>query len=275
MEHVTQMTSSAIEAVILDWAGTTVDFGSLAPIHGFIELFKRRGITLDQAQARGPMGAEKREHIHQLCQLPSVQQQWRAQYDCLPGAADVDQLYAEFIPIQRLAIAERAGLIPGMIPFVQWAREREVKLGANTGYAREMIPQLLACAAAAGYTPQSVVCATEVAKGRPYPNMSLINAMELGVRRLASCVKVDDTQPGIDEGLNAGMWTVAVAISGNQVGMSQRQWESLEASQQQVLRGRAHCYFAGGGAHYVIDSVAQIVPVLHDIEQRILGGEKP
>ena len=30
----------AIEAVIFDWAGTTVDYGCFAPVQAFIEAFK-------------------------------------------------------------------------------------------------------------------------------------------------------------------------------------------------------------------------------------------
>ena len=46
-----------INAVILDWAGTTVDFGSFAPTQIFVEAFRRAfGVEITLAEARVPMG---------------------------------------------------------------------------------------------------------------------------------------------------------------------------------------------------------------------------
>ena len=33
-----------IEAVIFDWAGTTVDYGCFAPLKGFIDAFASKGV---------------------------------------------------------------------------------------------------------------------------------------------------------------------------------------------------------------------------------------
>ena len=41
-----------------------------------------------------------------------------------------------------------------------------------------------------------------------------------GIYPLESMVKVDDTLPGIEEGINAGMWTVGLAKSGNEIGLT-------------------------------------------------------
>jgi phosphonoacetaldehyde hydrolase len=40
----------------------------------------------------------------------------------------------------------------------------------------------------------------------------MLNAIELGVKYLTSSVKIDDTLPGIEEGRNAAMWAIGVAI---------------------------------------------------------------
>ena len=37
-----------IEAVIFDWAGTTVDFGSLSPVGAFMEAFRRAGVEVTE-----------------------------------------------------------------------------------------------------------------------------------------------------------------------------------------------------------------------------------
>ena len=140
-----------------------------------------------------------------------------------------------------------------------------------------MVVGLLDSAAKQGYQPQSNVCATEVTKGRPYPYMCMINAMQMGVMKLASCVKIDDTVSGIEEGRNAGMWTIAVTVSGNEVGLSQSQsqWQQLDLSAQQKLRVKAQLKLQSAGAHYVIDSIADVINCLIEIERRIDAGEKP
>ena len=264
-----------VQAIIMDWAGTTVDFGSRAPIHGFQRLFASRVIAITEAEARGSMGAEKREHIRQLCELPRISQCWQQQFGTLPDSSDIDAMFDDFVPIQIEAIAATSTLIPGVTDLLNWAQQRDIRIGANTGYADSMVAELLARAAEQGYSPESMVCANQVSKGRPYPYMSLTNAMQLGVKNLAACVKIDDTQPGIDEGVNAGMWTIALACSGNEVGLSLEEWQALSAADQDAYRQPAYAKFRQGGAHYVVDTIADAIDCLEDISRRLALGEKP
>lgn len=270
-----EQTASLIEAVIMDWAGTSVDFGSTAPIRGFQALFRKRGIEITEAETRKPMGCEKREHISQLLQMPRIQRAWLQRYGQHATVDDLDELYREFVPLQIYAISESSQLVPGLLSLLAWAEQKSIKIGANTGYSETMVVGLLESAAKQGYQPQSNVCATQVTKGRPYPYMCMTNAMQLGVMKLACCVKIDDTAPGIEEGLNAGMWTIAVAVSGNEVGLNLSQWQQLDLQTQQKLRGQAELKLQRAGAHYVVDSIADVIPCLVDIESRIAEGGKP
>jgi phosphonoacetaldehyde hydrolase len=264
-----------VQAVIFDWAGTTVDFGSLAPVAAFTRLFAAQGIDLNLDEARGPMGTEKREHIRQLCALPRVAAAWRELRDTAPDEAAIDRLYQEFVPLQIAAIRDSAQLIPRCREVMTALRGRGIRIGANTGYSRDMLDVLAAAAAEQGYRPDSSICATEVPRGRPFPHMSLKNAIELEVATVHACVKVDDTVPGIEEGLNAGMWTVAVAISGNEVGLSPADWEALSPAEQQQRRHAAYTRLRASGAHYVIDSIADLLPYIEVIERRLARGEQP
>lgn len=263
-----------LQAIIMDWAGTTVDFGSMAPIRAFQKLFENHGVPISEEEARGPMGTEKREHIRQLCAHARIRVAWTEVKGAEPTEADIDSMYDEFVPLQIDAIAKTAVLIPGLLDTLAWAEENDVNIGANTGYADVMIEGLLANAAEQGYKPASNICATQVPKGRPYPYMAMMNAMELGVENLGACVKIDDTLTGIDEGLNAGMWTIGVAISGNEVGMSLEDWNALEEAEQDRLRAKAYDRFLRAGAHYVVDSIADVIPCLEEIEARMAAGEK-
>lgn len=275
MYQFTRRYMGPLQAVIMDWAGTTVDFGSMAPIHAFRRLFDQNKTPITIAEARAPMGAEKREHIRQLCAMPRVRDAWTAAHGTEPTSADIDRMYEEFVPLQIEAIAQCGQLIPGLKETLSWCREQEIAIGANTGYADRMIEGLLASAAEQGYTPDSNVCATDVPKGRPYPHMALKNAIELEVSDVTACVKIDDTLTGIDEGLSAGMWTIGVAVSGNEVGLSLNEWQALSEEEQQVRRRAAYQRFHQAGAHYVVDSIADVVPCLMEIQERLAAGDAP
>jgi len=126
-----------------------------------------------------------------------------------------------------------------------------------------------------GYKPDSTVCASDVPAGRPYPYMCLQNAINLGVTTVQACVKVDDTVPGVEEGLNAGMWTVGLSVSGNEVGLPRPEWEALPVPEQWARRDRARRRLAQAGAHYVVDTIAELPPCVDDIQARIRQGDRP
>ena len=89
----------------------------------------------------------------------------------------------------------------------------------DTGYTGEMM-KLLHEAKKRNYAPDSTVCATDVPAVRPEPWMCVHNAMNLGIFPMEAMVKVDDTLPGIEEGLNCNMWTISLALTGNEVGLN-------------------------------------------------------
>ena len=264
-----------IRAVILDWAGTTVDYGSLAPVAAFTRLFAEQDVVIGDAEARGPMGMEKREHIRQLCQAPAIAARWRERHGREPDEADVDRLYEIFVPLQLAVIRDYAQLIPGCRETAAALRARGIRIGANTGYNRAMMEPLLQAAAEQGYAPDSTVCANDVPRGRPYPCMSFRNLIELEVETIQSCVKVDDTAPGIEEGLNAGMWAVGIAVSGNEIGLALADWQALPRVEQNRRRNQARRRLLNSGAHYVIDTIADLPHCLDVIEARLARGERP
>jgi len=154
-------------------------------------------------------------------------------------------------------------------------RKRGAKIGSTTGYLSEMMKINREDAKRQGYEPDSTVCASDVPAGRPYPYMCLQNAINLKVTTVQSCVKVDDTVPGVEEGLNAGMWTVGLAVSGNEVGLPLEQWQQLPEQDKAVRRSRAYTRMQQCGAHYVVDTIAELMPCIDDIQERIHRGETP
>jgi phosphonoacetaldehyde hydrolase len=264
-----------IEAVLLDWAGTTMDFGCMAPAVVFVEVFKRKGVPISVEEARAPMGAHKRVHIQRITELDSVSRRWKEKHGRLPNDADIDSMFTEFVPLQLDCLSTYSALIPGALEAVAKLRARGIKIGSTTGYLTDMMKINHADAKRQGYEPDVTVCASDVPAGRPLPYMCLQNAIRLGVTTVHACVKIDDTIPGVEEGLNAGMWTIGLAISGNEVGMTLDEWKALPAAAQKAKRERAYARMHQCGAHYTVDSIADIMPCVDDIQARIRRGETP
>jgi phosphonoacetaldehyde hydrolase len=264
-----------IEAVLLDWAGTTMDFGCMAPAVVFVEVFKRKRVPITVEEARAPMGAHKRVHIQRITELDSVRRRWQEAHGRPPNDDDVSAMFAEFVPLQLKCLSTYSGLIPGTLEAVAALRARGIKIGSTTGYLTEMMKINLEDAKRQGYEPDSTVCAADVPAGRPYPYMCLQNVIKLGVSTVQACVKIDDTIPGVEEGLNSGMWTIGLAVSGNEVGMTLDEWRALPEAEKRTKRQRAHTRMWQCGAHYVVDTIADIMPCIDDIQARIHRGEAP
>ncbi len=264
-----------VRAVLFDWAGTTMDYGCMAPAVVFVEVFKRQGVPISMEEARGPMGAHKKVHIRQISQMDSVRKRWEEANGKPPTEDDVDRMFADFVPLQLQCLSEYSTLIPGTLETVAALRERDIKIGSTSGYLPEMMEINLADAKKQGYDPDATVCAGDVPAGRPYPFMCLKNVIELQVSPLDACVKVDDTIPGIEEGLNAGMWTIGLAKSGNEIGLPLAEVEAMDPEVRAAKLARAYRRMWQAGAHYVVDEISQVMPCIDDIEKRIARGERP
>ena len=83
----------AIEAVIFDWAGTTVDYGCFAPVQAFIEAFKEFGITPTEEEVRKPMGMLKHDHIETMMNMERIHNEWIRIHGKDFTAEDVDKVY--------------------------------------------------------------------------------------------------------------------------------------------------------------------------------------
>ncbi|MCB8876443.1 phosphonoacetaldehyde hydrolase [Acidisoma silvae] len=267
--------SHHLKAAIFDWAGTVIDFGSRAPMGAFVEAYRRFDVAVSVAEARKPMGLPKRAHIAALMADPDIAARWAETHGALPGEAEIDALYAIFVPLNTEVVSDFCTLIPGAVDMAKAVRARGMKLGSTTGYVRPIMERVLPLAAAQGYVPDNLVCAGDLADGRPSPLMMYRCFADLGVYPPSAVVKIDDTEPGILEGLAAGTWTVGVSVSGNCVGLSHEEWLATPEEEQASLRASAENTLLGVGAHFVIDSIADLVPVLDEIEARMERGETP
>jgi phosphonoacetaldehyde hydrolase len=264
-----------LKAVILDWAGTAVDYGSFAPTAVFLRLFESRNVKITPEDARSGMGLMKKDHLRTILARPQVAEAWVAAHGTSASEADIDDLFNNFVPMQIAVLKEFAEPIPGLLDVVQELRERSMKIGTTTGYLRSMMEILAPKAKENGYEPDCIVCPDEVPAGRPYPWMSYENAIRLGVYPMQAIVKVGDTLPDIEEGLNAGMWTVGLALTGNLLGLNELEVNALSPEEKEAAREKIGAQLYQAGAHYVIDGIWDLPDVLDDIEFRLAQGQHP
>jgi phosphonoacetaldehyde hydrolase len=265
--------ANRLKALVLDWAGTTVDFGSLAPVRTIQRVFEGIGVFLSEEEVRRDMGVAKREHIERILSIPRVSDAWRATRGRLPTADEAGILYERFVPLQFACLAEYSTLIHGVVESVQRFRKRGLRIGSTTGYTRAMLDLLVETSAKAGYQPDCSISPEDTGSGRPGPSMIYQNAVRLQVYPMASIAKIGDTPADVQEGLNAGAWSIGVAATGNAIGLSYAEFQGLSTKERDSRVWNARAELERAGAHYVVDTLGELDPVLDDIDARLKSAD--
>ncbi len=266
-----------VKALVLDWSGTVADAYVLAPAVVFTEVFTKHGVEISMFEARGPMGLRKDLHIKALTEVPEIRHRWKEIKGKDPDQGDVDAMFEDFVPMQLDCLRQYTDLLPGVAEVVQRLQKQGIKIGSTTGFVRSMVDILEADAKKQGYVPDASVAGDEVEHGaRPKPFMVYKNLDMMDVHPIQSVIKVDDTVSGIGEALEAGCWGVGVSLYSNYMDIdSLADAESL--SDEEMARRLDHTneILQKAGAHYVIDSLADIEPVIEDVNRRLARGERP
>jgi phosphonoacetaldehyde hydrolase len=129
-------------------------------------------------------------------------------------------------------------------------------------------------AAKEGFAPDVIVCPDDVRAGRPAPWLNFRAAERLNVYPMNTVVVVDDTLVGIEAGLNAGAWSVAVSQSGNAMGLSLAEVNALDRQDLQARLGVIAQNFRGIGAQAVIPTVAELPAALDQIDRIVAETTK-
>jgi phosphonoacetaldehyde hydrolase len=263
-----------IALVVFDWAGTTIDFGCVAPVGAFAAAFAQRGVTVSFATARRPMGMHKKDHVRAMLETPEIAEKWREVHNRDWTQGDVDDLYRLVTPLQVAAAGAHADLCPHVVGCVAELRLHGIKIGATTGYFREAAEVCYTAGERQGYVPDAKVCADDVSAGRPAPWM-IYRVMELtNVYPPTRVVKVGDTRIDIEDGINAGVWSVGVIDSSNEMGLSLAEFAKLPRDEMEQRREVVREQFIAAGADGVIDTLADLPDLIAELNAVLAAGEE-
>jgi len=266
-----------VKAVVLDWSGTIADAYVIAPAIVFVEVFANQGVEISMEEARGPMGLRKDLHIKKLTEDPVIAARWQAVKGKAPDQADVDAMFADFVPLQLDCLRKYTAILPGVKDTLVDLQKQGIKIGASTGFVRSMVDILLEDSIKQGFTPDATVAGDEVINGaRPNPHMVFRNLDLMNISDVKSVVKCDDTVSGIGEAQNAGCWGVGLVRYSNYMNINSREEEaSLSEADIAARMAKTRDILVKAGAHYVVDSLVDLPAVIADINARLARGEKP
>lgn len=260
----------AIQAVIFDWAGTTIDYGSRAPIVAFQAAFKNVGVTITTAEIRRDMGLDKAQHIRKIMALPAVQRDWQQRFHHLPEQTDRDDIYQQFRQILLSSLPDFAQLKPGMTTVIDYLTAHKIPYGTTTGYDEAMLSIVRPIAASQGYRPTiNVTSAQTQGVGRPAAAMLQLASNELAVTDMAKVVKVGDSINDILEGKNAKAITIGVVDGSNLMGLSLAEFTALTPNEKNKLREQVSAQCLAADADYVIQSMAELPTLLTKLNQTV------
>ncbi|MEN9634638.1 MAG: hypothetical protein RL077_3042 [Verrucomicrobiota bacterium] len=247
-------------AVILDWAGTTIDHGCLAPVAALRHVLRDHGIEISSEEARLGMGLPKKEHL-------------RGILTTFGAGSATDEIYPRLESALLEELEPRAALIEGTTDFVAWLRRRRIPISSTTGYTSKMMQIVAPAAARQGYVPDAIVTPDEAGAGRPSAAMIRTNLQRLGLSAHAAVIKIGDTPADIAEGRAAGAWTIGVALTGNALGLARAATDALVPTERATRFTAARASLHAANAHYVVDTLMESEAVLLEILARIRAGD--
>ena len=271
---------SKLQGVILDFSGTTLDAHVISPAHSFVKAFEVEGVQITMEEARQPMGLRKDLHILKLLEMPSIIEKWQIKKGTKPTNNDGARIFRNFLPIQNNCLKEFSELLPGTLETVNTMRNKfNCKIGLTTGFTRESVDILLKEAKLQGLTLDSAVAGDDISNGmgcRPAPFMVWRNMENFKLYDRRLILKVDDTNGGVGEGLNAGVWTVGLYRYSNYTNINSiKEWKDMskEDFEKKVKLSKEVLMKSGG--HYIADNIKDLPEIIEDINRRIAKGESP
>lgn len=258
-----------IECVIMDWAGSAVDYGCFAPVAAFMESFKGIDVPVTAEEARKPMGLTKIDHVRALFDMDRIGEEFKKRYGRAYNEDDVQGRYGEFKKRLFATLTNFTEPIPGVVETINKLRQSGIKIGSTTGYTKEMMEVVVPAAAAKGYEVDNWVTSDNLPAGRPYPYMIYKNMCDLAIPSRFSVVKYGDTVSDVKEGVNAGVWSVGVVMGSNVMGLTEEEVNNMPAQELERRKQAARMKLYAAGAHYVVDNITELPALIEAINSRM------
>lgn len=260
-----------VKLLVFDWAGTTVDYGCMAPLAVFEKIFEDKEIHLSKEEILKPMGMGKRDHIKTLLQTENATKQWKQVYGRMWTEEDIDEMFGSFNTKLLSVLKDYCEPIDGVIETIERLRNDGFYIGSTTGYTREMMDIVEVGAKKAGFAPDYVVTSEMTGYGRPYPYMMFENMKHFEVFPPECVVKVGDTTTDMKEGKNAGAWSVGLIEGSSAAGLSPEQAEKMATIEKEICFAEAEKKLKEAGADYVIRTMRDLPDVISKINRRLAG----
>ena len=257
-----------ISCVIMDWAGTAVDFGCFAPLNAFLKVFsEEKGIDITYRQAREPMGLLKIDHIKAILNMPEVNEKFHARYGRDWNMEDVNEMYVSFEKHLFASLSNFTTPIPGVLDTIKELRESGIKIGSTTGYTQAMMDVVRPGAAAKGYVVDNLVTPDNLPAGRPAPYMIYKNMIDLAIPSVDNVVKVGDTIADIKEGVNAKVWSIGIITGSNEMGITEEEYNRRTPDELAALKQEVRERMMAAGAHFVLDNITELPACIEKINR--------
>lgn len=257
-----------ISCVIMDWAGTAIDFGCFAPLNAFLKVFsEEKGIDITYRQAREPMGLLKIDHIKAILNMPEVNEKFRARYGRDWNMEDINEMYVSFEKHLFASLSNFTTPIPGVLDTIKELHESGIKIGSTTGYTQAMMDVVRPGAAAKGYVVDNLVTPDNLPAGRPAPYMIYKNMIDLAIPSVDNVVKVGDTIADIKEGVNAKVWSIGIITGSNEMGITEEEYNHRTPDELAALKQEVRERMMAAGAHFVLDNITELPACIEKINR--------
>lgn len=257
-----------IEVAIFDWAGTTVDYGSLAPVVAFKAAFNTKNIFPTDDEIRQFMGMSKWDHIGEMLKLATIRQQWEEEYNELPNEDDRKELYTMFESALMAHLLKSTDLKPALLESINYLSDSNVRVATTTGYTPQMMDAVAEGAARLGYQPELILTSADVNDhGRPAPDMINKILSDFGITDPNNAIKIGDTLVDIEEGQNAGVKTVGIVEGSSLMGMMETEFNELTTEEKEAARQAVVQLFESVNADYIINDLSELPEVINSLNQ--------
>jgi len=250
-----------IKACVFDLGGTIVDKYSLSPLVSLQKAFSLKKIFVPNKLIIQDMGTRKFKHIQLLCNENLINTQFRIHNDRDISTVDMESIYNDFNDIQIQHMRLYLNVIPETSYIMRYLQDHSIKTGITTGFNKEQMDIAINLLRNNHIKIDSTVSSDFIS--RPHPYMIHTNMKQLQIEDPTQVIKIDDTCVGIQEGINAGCYTVGVARWSVNMNMF-----SLDALTKDDIKNKliiSRKTLQDAGADFVIDSLDELPSIIKTI----------